>query len=537
MSEIPKVVEPKLMETNYWKEIFSTEWTPISESPKWKEIIKNTQKNTKEVKKESNTSFDSISENTEYNKILQELINGTSFYIDSELWNDFSKIEKDNIKLVLLSYLTNKVNNIDLWIIDWITEQLKWFLDFFKNEKDNNKKKEKFKNFFTNLWINWIQEDLDIKINEIKRDKKNKDFSNLNKAFNSIKSIKKPEWDILKTIKNNLSNTSKKFDKIQVWVNNVKNTFEKMWMWDILWDLINWLKTEFPFLWKLFEMFMWWWETTSNNSEKTKKSVKNLETFIEKDKEKSPLDKIEKNWNFRNKEKLNPKKLETFYKYLDSKSIDYTKENFWEEFLNWTSKDSKIIELHNLLNSIQDKKLKWTQLKYISLEKFIEILNNLEKTEEANKKIKFEKEKKEKITKLKEEENSPSISKEKKEELKKERQKLEVKKYQSFEDLLKEWLIIIDWKKEKIKTSQNWKNIEIWKDKYSISIIANIFLTEKEVFESINLNNWELTVKANWETVTYWIEKAKPILQTLIKNWNYSKQIEWKPATLIIKKA
>ena len=493
--------------------------------------IKSTKTKTDELKQESKTSFDIISENTKYNEVLQEVIDWTAFYIDYKLWNDFSKIEKDNIKLVLLSYLTKKINNIDLsiinWVKNWIEGKLKWILDLFKDDTNNNEKIKKFNSFFDTLWINWIKEDLDSKILEVKENKEDKDFSNLHKAFDSIEGITKPEWDILKTIKNNLWNASKKFDKYsEVW-KTIKDTAEKLWIWNILQDLIWWLKKEFPFLWSILAMFMWWIE--SNWSDKKEKSTDNLITFI-KNKEKSPLDKIEKNKNL----EIKWEDLKDFYKYLDIKWIDYSRKEFWQKFLTWKDKDwndisdKKIIELRKLIET--------TDLKTISLDDFTKKLN---KVPEISKKLEieeFEKNKKEKIKELDEEANKATTTEKRKKEIQAEKSKIETTKYKPFEELLKEWLVMIGWKKESIQIIENNK-IKIWKQEYSISIVGTWLRSlAGNVFESIKLDWWELKIKANWKTVKYWLEEAVPLLKELINNWEIiNKSIEWKPATLTIK--
>ena len=303
------------------------------------------------------------------------------------------------------------------------------------------------------------------------------------------------------------------------------DTANEMWFWWVIWEIIDYLMKTFPFLasilWAFKSQFEKWW-----NWEKTKKSVSNLQTFLEKNKEKSPLDKIEKNNNFKNKEKLSPKKLENFYKYLDTQEIDYSKETFWEEFLNWKSTNPKILELNKLLNSTQDKKLKWTLLKNISLEKFIETLNNLWKIEDKKEKeeiIKHNTSIKTKIEKAKKEWKADEVKNLKK----------QIK--HTFEENLANNKIEVNWKLEDISIVDN--QIKIWKNTYKISIMWKILFMEKEVFESISLKNWTVTIKANWEIKTYNANQAKPILKNLINNWSYSQKIPWKPATLKITKA
>ena len=59
---------------------------------------------------------------------------------------------------------------------------------------------------------------------------------------------------------------------------------------------------------------------------------------------------------------------------------------------------------------------------------------------------------------------------------------------------------------------------------------------ESEVFESISLKDWTVTIKANWKIKIYNASEIKEILQKLVNSWKYSKPISWKPATLTIKK-
>jgi len=513
MSEIPKAVESKK----------SVEKNNL---PWEKEIIKDTQERTDTLKKWE-TEFEKLEKNEKYSEELRELMSSLSWYIDTKLWNWFNKIQKDNIKLVFLDKVSQDINSGWLNnISSTIQKTLNNIASIFSKEKnkwkeDNNVKNKlaNFKNEFSNLWLDRYMNDLDEKIENLKEEKNKKQFNKLATAFSALWIKKK----YLNDIKEDLFKTSKTFEQFWESASIIQKGADKLWMWDMLKDFISSLK-DIPIIWPFLMMFFKWFEK-NNWTNKKQKSISNLQTFLE-NKEKSHLDKIEENNNFKNKEKLNPEKLKSFYEYLDTKNIDYSKDTFWEEFLNWKSKNPKIIELNKLLNSTQDKKLKWTQLKDISLEKFIETLNNLWKIEDKKEKeeiIKHNTSIKTKIEKAKKEWKTQEVK------------NLEKQIKHTFEENLANNKIEVNWKLENISIVNN--QIKIWENLYNISIMWNIVFMKKEFFESISLNNGIITIKANWEIKNYNANQAKPILKSLINNWNYSQKIPWKPATLIITKA
>ncbi|MDQ7022219.1 MAG: hypothetical protein Q9M97_01570 [Candidatus Gracilibacteria bacterium] len=175
-----------------------------------------------------------------------------------------------------------------------------------------------------------------------------------------------------------MNQANKNSIKVSEALDTLQEGAEKIGLGNVLKDILKYLAEAFPFLAGIFGSFL---NENGPSSEKEKKSTSNLVKLLE-NKEKSPLKKIKENGNFKNKEKLSPEKLKDFYEFLDVKGINYSKEHFWEEFLNGKSENTKIKEIYNLLNSTQDTKLKGTQFKYISLEKFIETLNKLSKVEE-----------------------------------------------------------------------------------------------------------------------------------------------------------
>jgi len=278
-------------------------------------------------------------------------------------------------------------------------------------------------------------------------------------------------------------------------------------MWNILKDFIDYLKKEFPFLWAIIAMFLWWIEKNWNN--KKEKSTSNLINFI-KNKEKSPLDKIEQN----KKIDLKSKQLKKFYKYLDSEWIKYwdKKYEFWEEFLTWTNKDWNNIDKKTAkLRELFLENLNWESLENLDLAKFTKTLNSLPEIAKKKEKAEINKhntEIKQKIEKAKKSWNTEKIK------------KLEKQIKHSFEENLLRWKVEVNWELKDISIENN-KFIKIGENKYSISVKA----IWNEYFESISLNNWEIIVTANWESKKYGISQVKPILNELITNWKVIKKI------------
>lgn len=491
MSETPKIIETP----------------PIKKEPKTPEIETNTEKQ---------HSIEDL-KIPEKNAVLKNIVDWFSSYIENELktlWLNTNQL--NNIKLTILSDILDKLNwNWKINITKSINDLIKKIPYFLKAKKDEEKNENSaVKTFLESLWLVNIKNIINNKLTQIKEETDKTKFNNLKSSFSSLwlpeKTFLDIQWQISKANKN--SNK----------VSEALDTANEIWFWWKIWEIINYLMESFPFLasilWAFQSQFEKWW-----NSEKTKKSVSNLQTFLEKSKEKSPLDKIEENENFKDKDKLNPEKLEKFYKYLDIKDIDYSKENFWEEFLSWNSKDVKIIELTKLLNFTQDIKLKWTQLKDIYLEDFIETLNNLWKIEDKKEKEDIKK-------------HNTNIETQIEKAKKEWRSTIELEKQirYTFEENLANNKIEVNWRLEDISIINN--QIKIWENTYKISIMWNMLFMEKEFFESISLKDWTVTIKANWKIKIYNASEIKEILQKLVNSWKYSQKIPWKPATLTIKK-
>ena len=571
MSEIPKAVESKK----------SVEKNNL---PWEKEIIKDTQERTYALKRWE-TEFEKLEKNEKYSEELRELMSSLSWYIDTKLWNWFNKIQKDNIKLVFLDKVSQDINSGWLNnISSKIQKTLNNIASIFSKEKnkwkeDNNVKNklENFKNEFSNLWLDWYINDLDKKIENLKEEKNKKQFNKLATAFSALWIEEKD----LNDIKEDLSKTSKTFEQFWKSASIIQKGADKLWMWDMLKDFISSLK-DIPIIWPFLMMFFKWFEK-NNWTNKKQKSISNLQTFLE-NKEKSHLDKIEENNNFKNKEKLNPEKLESFYEYLDTKNIDYSKETFWENFLNWENSKwddipDNIIKLKWLFDSTFKN---WDSMQDISLKDFIKKLNNLWKIEK-NKKVN---EKDERIKKLEWElnentkkdnknmtskvENNNSIKEitstavvwknisgkqsfqkiEKNNITEEEKQR----KLQELYNLKFEKSLLTVWETHKIYFKFNWEkpreiNIELnwnimtldWKE-YRIKLLAtehdNMQILKNISFSWNNVvleyQSWLFTSeKKVLSPIKFW----EILKQFWENNWNYSQKIPWKPATLIITKA
>jgi len=459
--------------------------------------------------------------------------------------------EKNNIELIIFSDVCEKIISIDNSkekiqnILDEISNIAKNII-LNKNDKEELKNNTELKKLFNILWLSDILWDIDKKISYIKNEKSNKYYS-LEETLNNIfpnKDYWENNADIFNTIQKNTDITSKKFLKwSELWDQIVEDINKITWWKNALTEVIELLKKEFPFLWWIIAMFLWWIEKSWNN--KKEKSINNFKKFSNDD-ENFPLTKLinenEKEWEKNKKlDELDTEKLKKFHKYLDTEWIDYSKEHFWQEFLTWENPDWKDIpeNITKLKNFLESSLQNWDSLQELNLEDFIKKLNWIpklakekekEELEEANKEVVEE------IKNLKEQKNNPTTTKEEKQEIQRKITEKESEKVLSFEELLKTWFVMIDWVKTKINI-ENWKNIKIWEQYYSISINGTWLRSIAwNVFEEIKLSNWNLTIKAHWETVNYWIEKAIPLLKELLNKWEIIwKQITWKPATLTIK--
>jgi len=313
-------------------------WTLIDKFNKNPEIKNNnteTQAKTNDLKAEiENNKPHSIEDLKipEKNKALKDIINWFGMYFENELKNLWlNKNQKDNIKLVLISEIMDKVNwNKDINISKSLQKLISKIPDFLKAKKsEKNSENSEIKKLLNWLWLSNIKESINLKIDNIKKEKNKESFNNLKWSFKKLWLEEKNFSDIQEQI--NIAN--KNSIKISEALDTVKETADKLWFWNILKDILQYLSKSFPFLAAIFGSFLDQSESWEK-SEKNKKSNKNLVELL-KNKEKSHFDKIEKNLNFKNKDKLNPEKLKNFYEYLNTKWIDYSKENFWEDFLNW----------------------------------------------------------------------------------------------------------------------------------------------------------------------------------------------------------
>jgi intracellular sulfur oxidation DsrE/DsrF family protein len=186
-------------------------------------------------------------------------------YFDFKLDKKFNDKQKDNIKLVLISQISNQINSI--WeknFTEKINTLLKNIPKLLKDKKDNEIKK-----VFLALWLPNLQKDIDKNISNINKEKNGKNFNLLKTSFSSIwlkeKDFNSIQWDITKTDTN--------FRKLSEKADWLKEIAEDIWMWKKLEGILEYIEKEWPFLWKLIAMIFWISKNISNNWKKTKKSV------------------------------------------------------------------------------------------------------------------------------------------------------------------------------------------------------------------------------------------------------------------------
>jgi len=326
-------------------------------------------------------TFSSLEKEFEKNESMKEILDMFWGYLDLKLDYSFSSSEKEIIKLALFWEIEKKMNFS--WMaelaLNKILSPIKNLINKFKKNKtwdiktkDLENISKEFDGFWEKFGISGISEIIDAKINIVNEAKKaNKKFEKID----DILWITNPSevWKINK--KTILENTKKLAETLKKWKtvwDNIKEGLKNMPFWE---TIISWLKDfakSNPIIWFFLSLFFWK-DFLSEWGDKSKTSLENLSKFSESS------DFILKD-NIKTEElkKLDPKKLEKFYKFLDSKDIDYTSETFWQELLTWESKDKKVIELYNLL-----KNKDWKILdKNEKLEDFVKKLNLLEKKQE-----------------------------------------------------------------------------------------------------------------------------------------------------------
>lgn len=330
---------------------------------------------------------------SEKSKIMEKLFSITDIYFDDKLKVfNLSNTEKENAKLVLWDNLINKVN-FEWWM--WlIVKSINWKIsDLLNGVETWNWEKDDFKNISTVVDnLTKIQDDL---LNKSDNENWNKlfrtidellwyNFKNIEKAkstnikFNTLENtFMAINWDSkdIKTfddIKNVTLEKAKSFDWLKQSWDQIKWLFDKLpadW-WNQIKEFLKEVSNEYPILWFIISLFLGDWFLNWSDK-KSKDSVDNLVLFVEKQSSESSFKKLwvgELKW-------LDPKELEKFHKYLDSKDIDYTKEDFWKWILLWKTNDNKVLEVYNILKD-EDWNTLWKDMK---LDSFVSKLNWISK--------------------------------------------------------------------------------------------------------------------------------------------------------------
>jgi len=364
--------------------------------------------------------FDQLEKDFENKEATKDFLEVTGSYIESSLVWDFSSAEKDNIKLIMIWEIQKKINTSSIfsWITNKILEPMKKALESFNNKDKSlwdktkdawtelKKVQSAFSDIFKDLWLEWEVKKIEAKIKDINTEKKAKKtkFKDLSSVVKTLK-ITNLKWKtnerIFNTIKKETSILSKRLEWLRGSWTEIAKAIEKTWFW----EQINWfLKglAEWEWFFAMIMKFILWalfWKDFLNwNNDAMKKSTKNLTKTI--------LENKKVVWGSIDEEKLkkmDPKKLEKCYKFLDWKKIDYSWEDFWEKILTWkgTKKGDEISKLHNIL--LEDWKTtileNWQDLDdlLVKLNWLGDVLNKQE-SEKAKKDLKTNKQSTEKAT-------------------------------------------------------------------------------------------------------------------------------------------
>ena len=526
--------------------------------------------------------FDELRKDFEKNEWLKQIFDLFNAYVETKLDKSFTPSQKDQIKLALFWVVEKKLN--PAWLVEvTIQKYIKPLQDLIArfNSKEENEaevKKEDFgklsKSFdetFEKLGISGLASFVDDKIDKINKKKST--------SFDSVIVIIDPKnkWKITKeTIKKDTEKLAKQLESWKQSWEQIKKSLKKlpMWIGETIMGFLRDIAKKYPILWFIFSLFFGA-DFLSEASEEKEKSMQGLIKLKKENPE------ILKNIDIKELQKLDPKKLEKFYKYLDSKDIDYSKDSFWEELLTWKTKDKKILEVYELLKNKDWKILEKTE----KLEDLVKKLNSLEeletareaqkvkehnkKVEEQQKQIQAQVQKQKQaqavlvaVASAKTKEERETIIKENKVVIKEawikpeevqepakveavikkvetevqqaetQVQELEAKKEKTFEEYLKEWKIKLWDKLESISVDEQNHILQIGENKYKVEIKAYWV----DFLEQISFKDWIIAIVANWTKKVFPPWEVKWLLQRLLAKWTINDKIPWKPAKLIIEK-
>ena len=513
-------------------------------------------------------------ENSEVSKEFFELVES---YIDLKLAKWFSRNQKDKIKLALLWEIESgfNISSIWEWLLNKVLKPLKQKIDKLKSGNFDETTsvddipwfsdiQNSMEEMFSNFWLDLKVKELDEKIKKINEEKETWEISDLKSVLNIINpdNVDSINFD---TIKAKTEKIVWILDKWRTVANQVKNWLEKL-PFGLGEIITNWIKSTIKegwFLWMIL-WFFFWKEFMDESAWKQKQSLTNLEKYSKT--ENFPLSENIKTEEIQT---LDPKQLEKFYKYLDTKNIDYSKENFWEGLLTWKTKDKKILEIYELLKNSDWKVLTEND----KLDDLVKKLNSLEELESKKEQQNLQKEveetqeqveswKKDLVlvqkqrqeletqAKKAEEQLQETTSEEEKkkieEQLEQARKKAEELKKQEEEKQreLKEAMekakklkeekdfkesvnnitklpaeIIYKWEKLTLNIENN--QIVLGKDRYKISIMAETYW---ERFKKIEFVNWNFILNRdkwdNWTIITK--SQVIKLIPSLLVKWNFS---------------
>jgi len=326
-----------------------------------------------EAKFSNDPTFTELKDNmSDKNSIMDKLFNISNLYFEGKLmpmW--FTDVEKDRVKLVLWDRL---IDNLDVkwiaWIIIW---KINWTVRSATNllSTDGNDSKDgdpQVDEIISELWeienelwvwketettkmLYWSFDDLMWesfvnlkkakednqkfdKINEISAIIYWKESTKANRTFEDIREATMWKMKSFKNIESVWDKTKGLLDKLPT---SVKDEITSM---------LSELVREYPILGIFLSFFLWeWYLEWVESDNKAKDSLASLVSLVKNADVNSPLKKLK----IEALEKLTPKSLEKFFKYMENKEIDYKSEDFWKAILTGQTTDEKLIKINEVL--------------------------------------------------------------------------------------------------------------------------------------------------------------------------------------------
>ena len=388
----------------------------------WKLEISNDSKNellnlTKDLEKLSYYDwFENLKSDFNEHERMKTLLIITDIYFDKKfiekglIWPKFNNKEIDAIKLVLFSKLQDNLSwTSPIWMLmKWVSSKFESFIQNVipSSKNENWDDKDNFDWLMAMMesisegvyktdssdWINPI-EALSTLIDpsiELLIEEKTKNWSNIDFSSTSIiLTTLSGEWEEDFSIKSNkiifedikqesieLAKTLKEgWDTIKKWFDIIDKL--PLNLWSTVKDFLKNMIKDFPILWFVLGLFLWqdvlnWFMDWSDN--KKQSAINNLVNYS---KESSSLTE----WKSEIFKDMKQETLKQFFKVMDEKKIDYTKENFWEELFTGVSDNAQIKVVYDMLMIWKEE---WTDIFSEDDFKdnwkiFLEKLNNIKK--------------------------------------------------------------------------------------------------------------------------------------------------------------